>query len=118
MEPSTSDTSPTDGITVYWRPGCGFCSSLFRQLDRTGVAYERVNIWDEPDAAAAVRAAARGNETVPTVAVGGVMLVNPDVHQLLAVVADVAPSSLPEGYEPPQPSRLSRWMHGMLDPDR
>jgi mycoredoxin len=105
------ETSSTDSITVYWRPGCGFCSSLFRQLDRAGVPYERVNIWDDPDAAATVRAAARGNETVPTVSVGGLMLVNPDVHQLLAVAAEHAPGALPEGYEPPQPSRLSRWLN-------
>jgi mycoredoxin len=105
-------SSPTDAITVYWRPGCGFCSGLFRQLDRTGVAYERVNIWEDDAAAATVRAAARGNETVPTVAVGGLMLVNPDVHQLLAVAAEHAPSVLPEGYEPPQPGRLSRWLQG------
>ncbi len=57
-------------ITVYWRPGCGFCSSLLRGLDRRGVPHRRVNSWDDPTAAALVRAAANGNETVPTVTAG------------------------------------------------
>jgi mycoredoxin len=31
-------------VVVYWRPGCGFCSSLLRQLDRAGLTYDRVDI--------------------------------------------------------------------------
>jgi mycoredoxin len=76
-------------ITVYWRPGCGFCAGLFRQLERADVAHERINIWDDPDAAAIVRSFARGNETVPTVVVGEIGLVNPDVEEILAAVANV-----------------------------
>jgi mycoredoxin len=75
-------------ITVYWRPGCPFCGSLFRQLERADVPHVRVNIWDDPEAAAIVRGIARGNETVPTVTVGDVGLVNPDVRQILALVGD------------------------------
>ena len=111
------DTPSEPGITVYWRPGCGFCSSLFRQLERHGVPHQRVDIWDDPDAAATVRAAANGNETVPTVDVGGVMLVNPDVHHLLAVAAEHAPSAVPADYVAPEPSRFSRWLNSKLDPD-
>jgi glutaredoxin-like protein len=71
-------------ITVYWRPGCPFCSMLKRSLDRAGVVTTDVNIWEDPDAAAIVRGAARGNETVPTVEVGGRFLVNPSAGQVLA----------------------------------
>jgi glutaredoxin len=53
---------------------------LFRQLDKHGIAHERVNIWEDPDAAATVRSIANGNETVPTVVVGGSKgMVNPSV---------------------------------------
>ena len=82
----------SDEITVYWRPACGFCSSLRHQLAQTDLAYTEVNIWDEPDAAATVRAYAGGNETVPTVVIGraldadAVGLVNPSVRQVLAAV--------------------------------
>jgi len=87
-----SETSPENGpengpeITVYWRPGCPFCGSLFRQLDRAEVAYQRVNIWDDEVGAAVVRSIARGNETVPTVVVGEVGMVNPSITQILAAV--------------------------------
>lgn len=81
-------------ITVYWRPGCPFCGSLFRQLEHAQVEHRRVNIWDDEGAAAVVRSIARGNETVPTVTVGdpaagGVGLVNPNVSQILAAVGRV-----------------------------
>lgn len=97
-------------ISVYWRAGCGFCSSLFRALDRRGVPYERVDIRSGPEAAARVRAVARGHETVPTVFVGEVPLVNPRVHEVLAVARHEVPEAVPEGYEPPQPGRVSRWL--------
>lgn len=104
-------TSPAD-ITVYWRPGCGFCSSLFRDLDRCSVPYEAANIWEYPAAAATVRGAAGGNETVPTVQVGERFLVNPSVDQVLATVHELDPhSSLP----PPETfSWGSSWMLRLL----
>jgi glutaredoxin len=79
-------------ITLYWRPACGFCSSLRRQLDGTDLVVREVNIWDEPAAAATVRAYANGNETVPTVVIGepgsdtAVGLVNPTAAQVLAAL--------------------------------
>ena len=79
-------------ITLYWRPACGFCSSLRRQLDGTDLVVREVNIWDEPTAAATVRAYANGNETVPTVVIGepgsdtAVGLVNPTARQVLAAL--------------------------------
>jgi mycoredoxin len=57
---------------VYWRPGCRYC--LRRDARR---AYW-VNIWRDPAGAAAVRAVTGGDETVPTVVVGGQSFVNPD----------------------------------------
>ena len=83
-------------VTVYWRPGCGFCGSLFRGLEREGLVFERVDIWEDEDAAAFVRSVARGNETVPTVRVGNVALVNPSARDVLATVAEEAPAHLPQ----------------------
>jgi glutaredoxin len=90
-------------VTVLWRPGCPFCALLLRRLERTGLAFDRVDIWDEPDAAAWVRAHADGNETVPTVRIAGadpglaVALVNPTATHVLDTVARIAPGSLPAG---------------------
>lgn len=64
-------------VTVYWRPGCPFCHRLLSELDRTDLKYEKRNIWDDDEAAAFVRSVADGNETVPTVTIGDVSLVNP-----------------------------------------
>lgn len=79
-------TDPIPAITVYWRPGCPFCSSLHAGLVREGIEFQRVNIWEDPDAAAFVRSVARGNETVPTVTVGDVALVNPGVGEITALL--------------------------------
>ncbi len=64
-------------VTVYSRPGCPYCFLLRRGLRRRGVTFTEVNIWEDPAAAASVRAVADGNETVPTVHVAGQWLVNP-----------------------------------------
>jgi mycoredoxin len=74
-------------IIVYWRPGCGFCSTLHRDLEASGLTFRMRNIWDDPDAAAFVRSVARGNETVPTVSVGDTSLVNPRITEIEALVA-------------------------------
>jgi glutaredoxin-like protein len=86
-EPATGVApDPTTGVpavTVYWRPGCAFCSSLRRGLRRSGLATREVDIWSDPEAAAFVRAHARGNETVPTVDIGGTVLVNPSARRVV-----------------------------------
>lgn len=102
----TSGDDPVDDhaeVVVYWRPGCMFCSSLRRRLARAGLSTREVNIWDEPDGAAAVREAAGGNETVPTVAVGGQVLVNPPAE----VVVDLAQKA-GATLAPPEGGVLSR----------
>jgi glutaredoxin len=88
-----------DALHYYWRPGCPFCSMLRRGLDKAGIQTVDHNIWDDPGEAAVVRRYAKGNETVPTVVVGDVGLVNPSVKQLIAHLAEHAPHLLPEGLE-------------------
>jgi glutaredoxin-like protein len=89
-----TDHSPTSSgeIVVYWRPGCPFCSSLRRGLVREGLPFREVDIWSDPEAAAFVRSVANGCETVPTVSIGSVHLVNPRA----SVVAEVAATELPD----------------------
>jgi glutaredoxin-like protein len=77
----------SNSVTVYWRPGCGFCSNLRRDLASTGLVYREINIWEHPDAAEFVRSVANGNETVPTVTVGDRSFVNPSAEQVLAAAA-------------------------------
>jgi glutaredoxin-like protein len=106
-------SAPTH-IDLYWRPACGFCMALKRQIDKHGITVTEHNIWDDPAAAAHVRSVARGNETVPTVTVGDQSLVNPSIKVLLAFLAESAPHLVPDDYEPPEPSRVARVMGRIL----
>ena len=88
-------------IEYYWRPGCPFCQKLAPRLralgEQAGVAIAEHNIWEEPDAAARVRSAAGGNETVPTVFIGDQSLVNPKIGAVRALLAKSDPSlEIPE----------------------
>ncbi|GAC1311981.1 MAG: mycoredoxin [Acidimicrobiales bacterium] len=90
----TNAPAPTQ-VVVYWRPGCGFCSSLRRRLHRAGLVVTEINIYDDADATRLVRSVAHGNETVPTVVIGTRALVNPRLEDVLAVVRADAPHLLP-----------------------
>ena len=85
------DSPDAPEIVVYWRPGCGFCTGLRRQLDTHAIPHRLVNIWEDPDAAARVRSVADGNETVPTVFIGKQALVNPSVAQVESALREEAP---------------------------
>ena len=102
----------TDAVHFYWRPGCGFCTMLRRGLDKAGIATVDHNIWEDPDAAAVVRGHANGNETVPTVVVGDVGMVNPSARQVGEHLAGHAPHLLPPDYEAPKPGLVSRLLGG------
>lgn len=107
--------SDAPALTVYWRPGCGFCAGLFRALDRQGLEYERRDIWEDEAAAAFVREVADGSETVPTVDVAGeVALVNPSAADVVAALAEHRPDALPEGVEPDEPGAASRLLGRLL----
>ncbi len=83
--------APAESIEVLWRPGCPYCARLRRGLRRAGVATVERDIWTDPAAASQVRAATGGDETVPTVLVGGRALVNPSVRDVVAAVRAAYP---------------------------
>jgi len=104
--------SSVDAVHYYWRPGCGFCAMLRRGLDKAGIETVDHNIWDNPSDAATVRMYANGSETVPTVVVGDVGLVNPSTKRVARHLEQFAPQLLPDDYEPPKPGLLSRMLGG------
>ncbi|PSL01809.1 glutaredoxin [Haloactinopolyspora alba] len=61
---------------ILWRPGCTYCMRLRMALASGARRVMWVNIWDD-DAARFVRSVNSGNETVPTVVVGGQAHTNP-----------------------------------------
>lgn len=90
-EDETPDPAAASTVTMYWRPGCMFCAALRRRMRSAGIPFAEVNIWEDPAAAAFVRSVAGGNETVPTVSVGGTAMVNPPVSRVVDELRRVAP---------------------------
>jgi mycoredoxin len=78
-------------ITMYSTTWCGYCRRLKSQLDREGIAYDVVDIEENPAAADFVMSVNGGNQTVPTVRFpDGSALTNPsivDVKKHLAATA-------------------------------
>ncbi len=107
-----------DAVDFYTRPGCPVSAMLWRSLHRRGIALRAHDIWADPDAAARVRAAARGNETVPTVAIGTTVLVNPRVADVIAALELHAPHLVGTPPEPGAWRRRWRSLTGRSEPSR
>ncbi len=81
-------------FTMYTTPWCGYCRRLKGQLDREGIAYEVVDIEQQPEAAEIVESANNGNQTVPTlVYADGSAMTNPSIAQIKAHLAQLSERS-------------------------
>ncbi|MFT7475619.1 MAG: mycoredoxin [Verrucomicrobiales bacterium] len=63
-------------------------------LQASGIPLTKHNIWAAPADAALVRSIAGGNETVPTLLIGPVALVNPTVRHVRHTIKEHAPHLL------------------------
>lgn len=78
-------------LTMYSTPWCGYCHRLKSQLDREGIAYEVVDIEQDPAAADFVMSVNGGNQTVPTMKFDdGSALTNPSIIQVKERLAEIA----------------------------
>lgn len=78
-------------LTMYSTTWCGYCHRLKSQLDREGIAFEVVDIEQDPEAAELVMSVNGGNQTVPTlVYADGTAHTNPSLAQVKAKLADLA----------------------------
>lgn len=78
-------------LTMYSTPWCGYCHRLKSQLDREGIAYEVVDIEQDPEAAKFVMGVNGGNQTVPTMRFAdGSALTNPSIVQLKEHLAAIS----------------------------
>jgi mycoredoxin len=76
---------------MYSTPWCGYCHRLKSQLDREGIAYEVVDIEQDPAAADLVMQVNGGNQTVPTlVYADGSAQTNPSVRDVQAKLASLS----------------------------
>lgn len=78
-------------LTMYSTTWCGFCHRLKTQLDREGIAYEVVDIEQDPASAQYVESVNNGNQTVPTLKFeDGSALTNPSIAQVKQKLAAIA----------------------------
>jgi mycoredoxin len=78
-------------FTVYSTPWCGYCTRLKKQLAREGVAFNEVDIEQDPAAEQLVKKVNGGNATVPTlVFTDGSSMTNPSLRDVLAKVREAA----------------------------
>ncbi len=78
-------------FTMYTTPWCGYCHRLKSQLDREGIAFDIVDIEQQPDAVQIVESANNGNQTVPTlVYADGTAMTNPSLTQVKEKLAALA----------------------------
>jgi mycoredoxin len=76
---------------MYSTTWCGFCHRLKTQLDREGIAYEVVDIEQDPASAEYVESVNGGNQTVPTIKFAdGSALTNPSLVQVKQKLAAIA----------------------------
>ena len=96
-------TSSAAAVEVYWRPGCSSCLRMKEFMSRSGVAYEEINVIEQP--ARAEKLTGLGLYT-PAVCVGGRCVSGTGldgVAELIGVPYEVAslldPPALKQRYE-------------------
>ena len=84
-------SAETPLVTMYSTTWCGYCSRLKSQMQREGIAFEVVDIEQQPDAAELVERVNGGNQTVPTLVYSdGTAQTNPPLKDVKAKVAALA----------------------------
>lgn len=92
-EPQLENVNNSRPILVYGRPGCPGVPPVLRLLDAAEVAYEYIDIRQDPDAAARLRAITGGYESVPTVVLpDGRAMVEPGTIKLRQALQAQAPA--------------------------
>jgi len=80
----------SSSVTMYSTPWCGYCHRLKGQMDREGIAYDIVDIEQQPDAALIVEQVNNGNQTVPTLVFSdGSAQTNPSLAQIKTKLASL-----------------------------
>ena len=75
-------------ITMYSTQWCGYCHRLRTALHSAGIAYDEVDIEQDPSAADFVGSVNGGNHVVPTLKFSdGSTLTNPSVNEIKAKLA-------------------------------
>lgn len=78
-------------FTMYTTPWCGYCHRLKSQLDREGIAFDVVDIEQDPAAVQTVMDVNNGDQTVPTLVFSdGSAMTNPPLAQVKSKLAELS----------------------------
>ena len=78
-------------LIMYSTSWCGYCHRLKSQLNREGIAFDVVDIEQDPAAADYVMSVNGGNQTVPTIKFDdGSAMTNPSIIQVKEHLAAIS----------------------------
>lgn len=72
----------TPKITMYVRPGCSDVALARAVLRQRGLAWDEIDIEQDPNALARVKGWNGGRAATPTLWIGEAMLVEPDANEI------------------------------------
>jgi glutaredoxin 3 len=58
-------------VEIYTNPMCGYCIRAKRLLDRKGVNYTEIDLWQDPSRREEMLRRAEGRRTVPQIFING-----------------------------------------------
>jgi glutaredoxin 3 len=58
-------------VEIYTNPMCGYCMRAKRLLDRKGVNYTEIDLWQDPSRREEMLRRAEGRRTVPQIFING-----------------------------------------------
>jgi glutaredoxin len=79
-------SAATEGYRLYWQPGCTSCLRAKEFLAAHGIAFESINVREQPGALATL--AAHGIRAVPVLARGAQFVLGQDLDELAAFVGE------------------------------
>ena len=82
----STDPGPV-AVTLYTTSWCGFCRRTKRDRDGQGIPYDEVDVEEHPEVGERIERATGGARTVPTLEIGGRLLVNPRPEEIEAALA-------------------------------
>ena len=74
-------------VTMYSTAWCGSCRRLKRQMEDEGIVFHEVDLDHDPSHDDRIIAETGGYRTVPTLDVGGRLLVNPTIGEVRTALA-------------------------------
>ena len=74
-------------VTMYTTTWCGYCRNTKRYLDRKGVPYREIDIEEHPEYGDRIEELTGGYRIVPTLEIGGKLMVNPSRQEIDAALA-------------------------------